>query len=110
MGGADQSQAGTARRGSSPSIASAEPAVHAEDINAFLVRVDISSSAGLSEAEAEQRLADCGPNRLPEAKKKSNVLRLLEQFTNPLVVTLLVAAGIAVVVGVTSGGQSSFLA
>ena len=51
-----------------------------------------------------------GPNRLPDAPKKSNVLRLLEQFANPLVVTLLAAAVIAVVVGFTAGGDEGVLA
>src|SRR5271165_354445 len=87
----------------------AERAVHAEEITAFLERTGHGSSQGLSEAEAERRLGVHGPNRLPESKKKSNVLRLLEQFVNPLVLTLLAAAVIAVVVGFTSGGQHSFL-
>jgi Ca2+-transporting ATPase len=97
------------KRAPMPSAPALEPPVHAEDINAFLERVDVSSSAGLSEAEATRRLEAHGPNRLPEGKKKSNVLRLLEQFANPLVVTLLVAAGIAVVVGLMSSGEEGFL-
>ena len=98
------------KRGALPSLAALEPAVHSEDINLFLERVEVSSTAGLSEADAARRLAAHGPNRLPEAKKKSNVLRLLEQFANPLVVTLLVAAGIAVVVGFTASTAQGVLA
>ncbi len=83
---------------------------HAEDCDAFLERVGVSSSAGLSDAEAEKRLAEVGPNRLPAEKKKSSLLRLGEQFINPLVLTLLAAAAIAVVVGVTASHTESVLA
>lgn len=84
--------------------------VHAEEVRRFLERVDVSSSDGLSEVEAEARLAHHGPNRLPSPKKKSDLVRVLEQFKNPLVLTLLAAAAIAVVVGVTTSSQEGFLA
>src|ERR1700761_1740309 len=105
---------GKERRDSRPSIPGARVGtvaerVHAEEITAFLERTGHISSQGLSEDEAQRRLGVHGPNRLPEAKKKSNLLRLLQQFVNPLVLTLLAAAVIAVVVGLTSGGQHSFL-
>jgi Ca2+-transporting ATPase len=87
-----------------------ERAVHAEEITAFLERLEGSSSHGLSEAEAARRLVVHGQNRLPDAKRKSNVLRLVEQFANPLVLTLLAAAAIAVVVGLTSHGGHGLLA
>jgi P-type Ca2+ transporter type 2C len=87
----------------------APSAVHAEDIGTFLERLEHSSSAGLSDAEARDRLARHGPNRLPEAKKKSAALRILEQFINPLVLTLLAAAAIAVVVGISAGSEHGFL-
>jgi Ca2+-transporting ATPase len=90
-------------------LAPSERAVHAEEITAFLDRMEVSSQAGLAESDVTRRLATYGPNRLPEAKKKSNLLRLLEQFVNPLVLTLLAAAAIAVVVGITSGSHESFL-
>src|SRR5262245_57307725 len=103
---------GDKKRGPQPSLGSLEAAtlgVHAEPIGDFLDRVEVSSTAGLSEAAAAERLAQHGPNRLPEAKKKSDVLRILEQFVNPLVLTLLAAAAIAVVVGVSAGGEHGFL-
>ena len=101
---------GSAVRGSLPSLSDIEPAVHAASITDFLERVDVSSTAGLTEKEATERLASHGPNRLPDAKKKSDLLRILEQFANPLVLTLLAAAAIAVVVGVTSSHEAGFLA
>ncbi|WP_437574049.1 cation-translocating P-type ATPase [Sorangium sp. So ce887] len=104
------SQAATAlRRTESNAAPSALIPVHAEEVGAFLERVGVSSSGGLSEAEAQKRLEEHGKNRLPETKKKSALLRLLEQFANPLVLTLLAAATIAVVVGFTADKSESFL-
>ncbi len=75
--------------------------VHAEEVQAFLARVAVSSTDGLSDEEAAARLAKEGKNKLPEAPKKSAILRILDQFTNPLVLTLLAAAVIAIGVGFT---------
>ncbi len=83
--------------------------VHAEEIKVFLARVDVKSTDGLAEVEAKKRLDEHGLNKLPEAKKKSAILRILGQFANPLVLTLLAAATIAVVVGATSGSNEGFL-
>src|SRR4051812_3570462 len=83
--------------------------VHAEDVQRFLERVDVSSSDGLTDAEAERRLEKHGPNRLPEGKKKSALLRIAEQFINPLVLTLLAAAAIAVIVGITASKEQGIL-
>ena len=57
---------------------------------------------GLSAGAVAQRLAEHGPNRLPDPPKKSPLLQLLEQFINPLVLTLLAAAVVAVIVGISS--------
>src|SRR6185437_9657856 len=97
-------------RGDEAPPPTAERAVHAEVITEFLERIEHSSSNGLSQEEAERRLGRYGENRLPEGKKKSNALRLLEQFTNPLVLTLLAAAAIAVFLAFTSGQDIGFLA
>jgi magnesium-transporting ATPase (P-type) len=47
---------------------------------------------GLIPEEARRRLASHGPNRLPEAKPRSPLLRLLAQFHNTLIYVLLAAA------------------
>lgn len=47
---------------------------------------------GLSQAEAQQRLAQHGPNRLPEPPRRSVLLRFLLQFHNVLIYVLLGAA------------------
>src|SRR5215831_685417 len=84
--------------------------VHALEVSSFLERLEVSSSDGLDAAEAKKRLETHGKNRLPEAKKKSALLRIAEQFINPLVLTLLAAAVIAVIVGVTTTSEDGVLA
>jgi len=58
-----------------------------------------SSATGLSQAEAERRLAETGPNRLPEPPQRSPLRRLLAQFQNVLIYVLLAAAGITAALG-----------
>ncbi|UQA55136.1 cation-translocating P-type ATPase [Polyangium aurulentum] len=84
-----------------------EPA-HAEELSGLLARLDASSSGGLEAAEASARLEKHGKNKLPEPARKSTLVRILEQFKNPLVLTLIAAAAIAVVVGSTAA-EGSFL-
>ena len=47
---------------------------------------------GLSEAEAQERRARFGENKLQEQKKKSMVVRFLEQFKDVMIIILLIAA------------------
>ena len=53
-----------------------------------------SSREGLSEEEATIRFAIHGPNRLPEAKKRSVLIRFLRQFHNILIYVLIASAAI----------------
>jgi len=54
---------------------------------------------GLDAATARQRLAEYGPNQLAEAKRETVGRLLLRQLTNVMIVVLLVAAGVAGLVG-----------
>ena len=51
-----------------------------------------TTAAGLSEAEAEARLKTYGANRLPEAAKRSIIMRFLLQFHNILIYVLIGSA------------------
>ena len=64
-----------------------------------------SSEEGLSSAEAEKRLAENGKNKLKEAKKDSLIKRFLAQLADPMIIILLVAAGISAVTAVIEGGE-----
>jgi len=52
------------------------------------------SAQGLSQAEAQARLASHGPNRLAEAARRSALLRFLSQFHNILIYVLLGCAAV----------------
>jgi magnesium-transporting ATPase (P-type) len=56
-------------------------------------------AAGLSANEARARLAQVGFNALPEAPRSSLLRVFLHQFQSPLVYLLLVAAGVALLLG-----------
>lgn len=75
------------------------PPAHTEAPDALLARLASDPAHGLTPAEAAKRLARDGPNELPKPKGKSPLLQLAAQFTNPIVLTLLVAAVIAIVDG-----------
>lgn len=54
-----------------------------------------ASRTGLGEDDAAARLADHGPNRLPEAKSVSPLFRFLRQFNSALIYFLLTSAAAA---------------
>jgi P-type Mg2+ transporter len=57
------------------------------------------STAGLDTAEAARRLAQYGPNDPAPKKRRSHLVELLLQFTNPLVAILLFASVVSAFVG-----------
>ncbi|MDP1625223.1 MAG: HAD-IC family P-type ATPase [bacterium] len=58
-----------------------------------------SREHGLSDAEARRRLAEKGPNSLPEAKTDSLISIFLRQFASPIIYILLGAATIVLLLG-----------
>ena len=86
----------------------ATPKVHAEPIDALVARIDVDPSTGLSPEQVSERLARDGKNELPTQKGPSALRRFLGQFTNPIVLTLLGAAVIAIIDG-ASRGEEPFL-
>ncbi|HSP29277.1 MAG TPA: cation-transporting P-type ATPase [Ilumatobacteraceae bacterium] len=54
---------------------------------------------GLSSGEATRRLAEAGPNRLPDAEKESLLVRILKHFNDVLIYILLVAAMVTALLG-----------
>jgi Ca2+-transporting ATPase len=58
-----------------------------------------SGRSGLSEAEAMARLQQYGLNQMTGKKKTPPVLVFLQQFLNPLIYVLIVAAVISIIVG-----------
>jgi Ca2+-transporting ATPase len=68
----------------------------AADVADFL---GTSTQSGLTADEAQRRLRQTGENRLPEARGPSWLRRLSQQFTQPLVVLLIVAAAVSALIG-----------
>lgn len=71
---------------------------HAENTEAVLDLLDATPD-GLSEAEVDQRYVRYGLNRLPEAKARSPLVRLLYQFHNVLIYVLLAASAVTAMLG-----------
>lgn len=63
-----------------------------------LATLQTDAAAGLTDAEAAQRLQTTGPNRLREKKKKTNLQRFFDQFKDVMILILLAAAVVSFVV------------
>jgi magnesium-transporting ATPase (P-type) len=72
---------------------------HALDADAATARLGVSRNAGLSEAEAAERLLAHGPNRLSERPGKPAWQRFAEQLKQPLVLVLIAAGCITAGLG-----------
>ncbi len=68
---------------------------HTEDAKDLLNALSSNAQSGLSEAEAAERLAKNGPNRLREKKPKTVFQRFLEQFKDVMILILLAAATVS---------------
>ena len=62
-----------------------------------------SSEAGLTSAEAEERIRRDGPNKLIEPKKRSALLRFFDQMKDPMILILLAAAALSLVTSLYEG-------
>lgn len=69
---------------------------HAQPAKACISALN-SNPDGLTAPEAAQRLAEHGPNRLPEGTRRGPILRFLSQFDNVLIRVLLIAAVVTAV-------------
>ena len=72
---------------------------YCEDAEQVLKQVN-SSREGLTQQEAEARLAANGKNKLKEAKKQSIISRFFAQMADPMILVLLAAAAISGVLAV----------
>ncbi len=78
----------SSRHKSTPSLA---------DAQAVAASLGVDPNTGLSQAEAERRLAQYGPNELASAPPVPKWKKFLAQFKNPLVYLLLAATGISLI-------------
>ena len=75
---------------------------HATDVETSFER-QASSPTGLSKGEAADRLAKLGPNELVQTARVSPFRIFLEQFTDVLVIILIIAALISGYLGISRG-------
>lgn len=54
---------------------------------------------GLTTAQAKERLEKYGPNKLKEAQKPTLLQRFLDQLKDPMLIILLIAAGVSALTG-----------
>jgi magnesium-transporting ATPase (P-type) len=72
---------------------------HAVAIDQVTGRLNTDPARGLDASEASLRLSRYGPNRLPEGKKRTALMRFLAQLNNVLVYVLLAAGFVKLMVG-----------
>ena len=58
---------------------------------------------GLSSQQAQERLAKYGPNKLKEGAKPTLLQRFLAQLRDPMLIILLIAAGVSALTGMLAG-------
>ena len=71
---------------------------HSETIEAVIEQLKVTNS-GLDSNEASQRLITYGANELKKEKGKSPIKLFIGQFTNVLMIILLIAIGLSIAVG-----------
>lgn len=88
----------------------AQPEFVCHDKSADEVLTALSATEeGLSSAEAEKRAAEYGKNALKEAKKKSLIVKFLEQFKDVMIIVLIVAAIVSAVIAIVQEEPSELI-
>ncbi len=72
---------------------------HAVEADAVLKALGTDAAKGLSQTEAQHRLAEYGPNELKKEEKASPWSLFFSQFKNVLIIILLVAVALSVAIG-----------
>ena len=68
-----------------------------------------SDAKGLTQAEAEKRLQENGPNALKKAKKKSLFMKIIDQLKNVLILLLLMACVASIIVAILEKNSSELI-
>ncbi|ACC98045.1 Cation transport ATPase [Elusimicrobium minutum Pei191] len=72
---------------------------YSEDVGEILSKLQVTPEEGLFEEDAKIRLSEFGANVLPQAKRKSALVRFISHFNDILVYVLIVAAIVTAVFG-----------
>ena len=82
---------------------------HSVPVEELARSLSADPAAGLTSAQAEERLRQYGENRLQEKKPKTFFQRFLDQFKDVMILILLIAAGISFAVAIHEGNPSEFV-
>src|SRR6516165_6565839 len=74
------------------------PTWHTLSIEDALREQGVDAATGLSQAEAERRFKQFGPNKFAEAKKVPGYVAFLNQYKDPMQIVLLVAAIVSIII------------
>jgi calcium-translocating P-type ATPase len=72
---------------------------HALEAGEVAGQLGVDPAAGLTEAEAARRLAELGPNELPQRRRPAYVRLAARQLLDPLVLLLVAAAAVSFLIG-----------
>ena len=72
--------------------------MYTQSADAVLQELGVNAE-GLTTEQAQERLAKYGPNRLKEGEKPTLVQRFLAQLKDPMLIILLIAAGVSALTG-----------
>jgi len=75
---------------------------YTQSINEVLHDLD-AGAEGLTSAQAQARLEKYGPNKLKEGEKPTLLQRFLTQLKDPMLIILLIAAGVSALTGMLAG-------
>lgn len=81
---------------------------HHTPMDELIQELSSDQERGLTSDQAEAARARCGPNKLEETRKKSNLQRFFEQFKDVMILILLVAAAISFGIACTTGEVAEF--
>ena len=81
---------------------------HSTSVTALLKELNTTAEIGLSEQEAQNRLAQHGENKLKEKKKKTNLPRFFDQFKDVMILILIAAAIISFAIACVNGQPEEF--
>lgn len=81
---------------------------HSKTSEETAAELNSSLQDGLTEEQAGLLLKSCGPNKLREKKKKTNLQRFAEQFKDVMILILIAAAAVSFAVACLEGDPSGF--
>ena len=79
-----------------------------EERTSVVAQLGSNMEKGLTGEQAAQKRAACGPNKLAEKAKKSNLQRFLDQFKDVMILILIAAAVISFVIACVEGEPKEF--